>query len=165
VYLEMSDARGIEGWESCSERFNGMYNNYRRKIKMEPPIRITERAARRLQTILTEKKKRGVRLFVKKGGCAGYEYGIDLEDGSRPGDLVYESSGITVFVDMLSSFRMKGSVLDFDATNLISGGFQIENPNVIATCACGASFRTEGSREFESRHAPEARVSRTKGGA
>ena len=123
---------------------------------MEPPIRITERAARRLQSILSQKHKRGLRVYVKKGGCAGYEYGLDLEDGSRPGDLVYESNGITVFVDMLSSFRMKGSVLDFDATNLIGGGFHIENPNVIATCSCGASFRTEGSTEFESRHEPGA---------
>jgi iron-sulfur cluster assembly accessory protein len=123
---------------------------------MEPPVTISERAARRLRAILLEKGKRGLRMYVKRGGCAGYEYGLDLEDSSRPGDLLYESSGITVFVDMLSSFRLKGSTLEYDASNLIGGGFQIQNPNVIATCACGTSFRTEGSRDFESRHAPGA---------
>lgn len=119
---------------------------------MERPIQISDHAARRLRTILEAKGKRGIRIYVKRGGCAGYEYGMDLEDVARPGDLVYESSGIWLFVDLLSSFRLKGSTLQYDSSNLIGGGFQIQNPNVIATCACGASFRTEGSREFVSHH-------------
>ncbi|MHA2621313.1 MAG: HesB/IscA family protein [bacterium JZ-2024 1] len=127
---------------------------------MEPPVRISEKAGIRLARILAEKGRRGLRIYVKRGGCAGYEYGLDLEDNPQPGDLVYESSGITVFVDLLSSFRLKGSLLDYDASNLISGGFQIQNPNVIATCACGSSFRTEGPREVISRHASRSTDSR-----
>lgn len=125
---------------------------------VQPLVQLTEAAARRVRALAgrQDREGAGLRVYVKKGGCAGYEYGMDLEDSVRPGDMVFESNGIPIYVDLMSSFRVKGSVIDFNEANLLGGGFQIQNPNVVATCSCGASFRTEGSKHVDSRHGPSS---------
>lgn len=123
---------------------------------VQPLVQLTEAAARRVRTLAARQGRpsAGLRVYVKKGGCAGYEYGMDLEDTVRPGDMVFDSGGITIYVDLMSSFRVKGSAIDFNEANLLGGGFQIQNPNVVATCSCGVSFRTEGSKHVDSKHGP-----------
>jgi len=119
-------------------------------------VELTDRAACRIRTLAERAGKQGwgLRIYIKRGGCAGYEYAMDFENQAREGDMIFVSRGIQVYVDLMSSFRLKGSVIDYEDTNLIGGGFKIENPNVIATCACGSSFRTEGSKKVESHHPP-----------
>jgi iron-sulfur cluster assembly protein len=114
-------------------------------------IQITPQAAEKLATLLREKEtpQYGLRVFVSGGGCAGLQYGMALDEKARPGDQVFETNGIKVFVDPFSLHYLDGASIDYvDA--LMGGGFTIENPNAIASCACGHSFRTEGDHQVES---------------
>jgi iron-sulfur cluster assembly accessory protein len=113
-------------------------------------ITLTELAASQLRSLLEQKDLRdhGLRIFVQGGGCAGLQYGMAYENAAREGDMVVETQGIRLFVDPFSAPYLHGACIDFQDT-LMGTGFQVDNPNAIASCACGISFRTEGSREVE----------------
>jgi len=110
-----------------------------------PVVALTEEAARRLRQIMAEKHLEGhfLRVFVAGGGCAGLQYGMGFEAQPEPEDHQTESHGVRILVDPISAMYLWGSVIDYvDA--LMGGGFQIHNPNALATCGCGHSFRTQG---------------------
>jgi iron-sulfur cluster assembly accessory protein len=113
-------------------------------------ITLTELAASQLRTLLEQKNlpDHGLRIFVQGGGCAGLQYGMAYENTAREGDTVVETLGLRLFVDPFSAQYLHGACIDFQGTS-IGTGFQVDNPNAIASCACGISFRTEGSREVE----------------
>lgn len=105
-------------------------------------ITITEGAARYAREKL---EKRGtpeaaIRLGIKGGGCSGYSYVIQFEDGApRERDRVYEIAGVRFIVDKKSLIYLAGSVLDYERT-LMFQGFKFRNPNEAASCGCGHSF-------------------------
>jgi iron-sulfur cluster assembly protein len=113
-------------------------------------ITLTELAASQLQGLLQQKTlpDQGLRIFVQGGGCAGLQYGMAYEGTSREGDVVVEVQGIRFFVDPFSAGYLEGACIDYQDT-LLGTGFRVENPNAVATCACGTSFRTEGAGEVE----------------
>lgn len=114
-------------------------------------VDLTPTAASRLQGILTEKGLAGygLRVFVSGGGCAGFQYGMGFDQEARTGDQVFDCSGIQVYVDPISAQYLDGVKIDY-VDELMGGGFKIENPNAVASCACGHSFRTEGDRKVQS---------------
>jgi iron-sulfur cluster assembly protein len=83
----------------------------------------------------------GLRVYVYSGGCSGYRYGMMLEDAPTPDDRILEASGIKVYVDGQSVDLLKGSQIDYVDT-LMGAGFTVNNPNAVAACGCGSSFRT-----------------------
>jgi len=103
-------------------------------------INLTERAARQVERLQKERAQEGelLRIFVKSGGCSGYEYGMGF---SRPAeeDLLQESHGVQYCIDARSLERMDGSEIDFD-DGLHGKGFEIRNPQAGSTCGCGRSF-------------------------
>lgn len=108
-------------------------------------VTLTEAAARRLRQIMAEKGLEAcwLRVFVAGGGCAGLQYGMGFEAQPEAEDLRFESHGLRIVVDPLSAAYLWGSTIDYvDA--LMGGGFQIHNPNAVATCRCGHSFRPQG---------------------
>ena len=111
-------------------------------------VQLTPLAAERLQKILVEKNlpNHGLRVFVAGGGCSGMQYGMAFEGTARDQDSVFQSSGVTLYVDPISRDYLTGASIDF-VDNLMGGGFRIENPNAVSTCGCGSSFRTKGSGE------------------
>jgi iron-sulfur cluster assembly protein len=113
-------------------------------------ITLTETAAGQLRRLLTQQDvpDQGLRVFVQAGGCAGMEYGMRYESEAREGDVVVEVHGVRLLVDPFSSQFLAGACIDYQDT-LMGTGFQVDNPNAVATCACGISFRTEGSKEVE----------------
>jgi iron-sulfur cluster assembly protein len=113
-------------------------------------ITLSETAAGQLRALLAQQDlpDQGLRIFVQAGGCAGMEYGMRYEDAAQEGDVVVEAQGVRLFVDSFSSQFLEGACIDYQDT-LMGTGFQVDNPNAIATCACGISFRTEGSKEVE----------------
>jgi iron-sulfur cluster assembly protein len=113
-------------------------------------IILTDLAARQLHNLLQQKDlpDHGLRIFVQGGGCAGLQYGIAYEDSSREGDEVLEVKGVRLYVDPFSSRFLEGARIDYQDTGLATG-FRVDNPNAIATCACGTSFRMEGSQEVD----------------
>lgn len=111
-------------------------------------VQLTPLAAERLQKILIEKNlpNHGLRVFVAGGGCSGMQYGMAFEGTARDQDSVFQSSGVTLYVDPISRDYLTGASIDF-VDNLMGGGFRIENPNAVSTCGCGSSFRTKDSGE------------------
>ena len=114
----------------------------------EELVQLTPLAAERLQKILAEKSlpNHGLRVFVAGGGCSGMQYGMAFESQARDQDTVFQSSGVTVYVDSISRDYLLGASIDY-ADNLMGGGFRIENPNAVSSCGCGSSFRTKDSGE------------------
>jgi iron-sulfur cluster assembly protein len=64
-----------------------------------------------------------------------------LEDAPTPDDRVLDASGIRVYVDGQSVDLLKGAQIDYVDT-LMGAGFTVNNPNAVAACGCGSSFRT-----------------------
>ena len=115
-------------------------------IEKTDTIELTEAAASMVRNLLIEKEvpNHGLRIFVAGGGCSGLQYGMALEEESRPYDHVIEQDGINVYIDPTSMMYLAGASVDYE-DSLMGGGFRIDNPNAISSCGCGHSFKTEGS--------------------
>jgi iron-sulfur cluster assembly protein len=109
-----------------------------------PLLSITPAAADKLLKLLAEKNipHYGLRVFVAGGGCSGMQYGMAFEQEARDFDSVVEQHGVKLFVDPTSAQYLADATIDY-VDNLMGGGFRIENPNAVATCGCGHSFRTQ----------------------
>ncbi len=81
----------------------------------------------------------GMRLGVKKTGCSGMAYVVDLVRDVGDGDNVFESNGVKVIVDEKSLPYVKGTRIDFTSDGL-NESFYYDNPNVKSLCGCGESF-------------------------
>src|SRR5262249_6252895 len=105
-----------------------------------PAIGITDQAAQKIQALVTERRieQGGRRVKVAGGGCSGLTYKMDI-DQQRDGDRVFEHAGAKLLVDRKSFLYLNGTVLDFK-DELMSSGFNLQNPNVKRTCGCGSSF-------------------------
>jgi iron-sulfur cluster assembly protein len=108
---------------------------------MSALITITDEAKRQLRTVLERQNKSsgGLRVYVSPGGCSGFSYGMTLEDEIDPDDTVIDVDGMKLVVDEFSAQYLKGSLIDYE-DSLMSGGFQVRNPNAVRSCACGQSF-------------------------
>ncbi|MBB4006033.1 iron-sulfur cluster insertion protein ErpA [Allorhizobium taibaishanense] len=103
-------------------------------------VTVSERAAKRIAKIVAaESDKSALRVSVEGGGCSGFSYKFDLDQGPQDGDLVIERDGATLLIDSMSLVYMAGSEIDF-VDNLLGQSFQITNPNAVASCGCGTSF-------------------------
>jgi len=83
----------------------------------------------------------GLRVYVYSGGCSGYRYGMMLEDAPTTDDRILSVNGVRVYVDQQSVQYLQGSEIDYVDT-LMGAGFTVNNPNAVAACGCGSSFRT-----------------------
>ncbi len=113
-------------------------------------ITLTDLASRQLQRLLEQKDLpgHGLRIFVHGGGCAGLQYGMAYENAPRADDTVVEAQGVRIFVDAFSARYLAGACIDYQDTAL-GTGFRVDNPNAVASCACGISFRITGSGEIK----------------
>jgi iron-sulfur cluster assembly protein len=102
---------------------------------------LTEAAADRVKAIVGNagEEARGIRVGIKKGGCAGMEYAIDLvvTEPNAKDDLV-EHNGARVWVAPEAVLYLLGTQMDFEVTTLRSG-FTFHNPNQTSACGCGES--------------------------
>jgi iron-sulfur cluster assembly protein len=113
-------------------------------IDQQPAVvSLTDAAVVKLRELTKEETNPqiGLRVYVYSGGCSGFRYGMMLEDAPTPDDRVLEASGIKVYVDGQSIDLLKGSQIDYVDT-LMGAGFTVNNPNAVAACGCGSSFRT-----------------------
>ena len=81
----------------------------------------------------------GLRLMVETGGCAGYKYLMGLVADVNPDDVVVETDGIKVFVDLDSVPLLQGTTIDF-VESIEGAGFTFDNPQAQNSCSCGKSF-------------------------
>jgi iron-sulfur cluster assembly protein len=104
-------------------------------------VTLTDIAAQKVGEFLTSEEHRGagLRVAVRGGGCSGFQYQLALDE-RREGDSVFEHEGIRIIVDEASLRYVDGSTVDY-TESLMGSGFQVNNPNVVAACGCGSSFR------------------------
>ena len=81
----------------------------------------------------------GLRVGVRGGGCSGFQYQLAFDE-QRDGDIVFEDHGLKLLVDSESLQFVSGSTIDYEES-LQGAGFKVNNPNVVAACGCGSSFR------------------------
>ena len=81
----------------------------------------------------------GLRIRVVPGGCSGFSYSMQIEDGPRQGDDILEQGGLKVFVDMFSRQYLEGVQVDY-VNSVMGSGFTFSNPNSTGSCGCGSSF-------------------------
>ena len=102
-------------------------------------ISVTDGAAARVREIVAARQgANGVRVGVKKGGCAGMEYTVDLVTEPNPKDDHIEHAGADVWVAPEAALFLLGTEMDFEVTKLRTG-FTFRNPNQTSACGCGES--------------------------
>lgn len=104
-------------------------------------ITVTERAARRIKEILSERgdPELALRVGIKGGGCSGLSYVLDFTTERREQDRIFEEHGVRLFCDPKSLTFLDNTELDF-SDGLLDGGFRFNNPNAKKSCSCGESF-------------------------
>jgi iron-sulfur cluster assembly protein len=106
-------------------------------------ITISDRGAEKVHEFLAAQEAEvglaGLRVGVRGGGCSGFQYQLAFDE-QRAGDVVFESHGLKLLVDNESLPFVSGSTIDYEES-LQGAGFKVSNPNVVAACGCGSSFR------------------------
>ncbi|OYW59362.1 MAG: FeS assembly scaffold SufA [Bosea sp. 12-68-7] len=105
-------------------------------------VSLTDAAAARIREIMAQsdgvEPALGLRVGVKKGGCAGMEYTFEVAREAAKGDEVVTEKGATVIVDGKAVLFLLGTELDF-RTDRFSSTFVFNNPNQVSACGCGES--------------------------
>ncbi|MBN9670457.1 Fe-S cluster assembly scaffold SufA [Roseibium aggregatum] len=107
---------------------------------------LTDAAADRVRDLVenSDKEAVGLRIGIKKGGCAGMEYTMELVEDTQPGDDVIEDKGARLFVDPSAVLFLLGTEMDFEVTKFRSG-FVFKNPNEVSACGCGESVTLQAA--------------------
>ena len=105
-----------------------------------PIMRLTDRAAARVKDIIahSETPLAGLRVGVKKGGCAGMEYTMDYAAAPQPGDEIITDKGVTLMVEPQALLFLLGTEMDY-VTEKMASRFVFNNPNQKSACGCGES--------------------------
>ncbi|MNJ41768.1 Iron-sulfur cluster insertion protein ErpA [compost metagenome] len=105
-------------------------------------IQISDSAISRIQDMIAgdETPNMFLRLGVNPGGCSGFSYGMGLDNEESEEDVFMEIQGVKVVADKESVRYLNGLEIDYQESGM-SGGFTINNPNAIASCGCGQSFK------------------------
>lgn len=105
-------------------------------------LTITPKAEQMIKDLMKEEKDVvGLRVYVRGGGCHGYQYGMAFESKLADDDTVIEKGDVKVIMDSQSVSLLNGSEVDY-VDSLQGSGFTIKNPNAKTTCGCGSSFTT-----------------------
>jgi iron-sulfur cluster assembly accessory protein len=111
------------------------------EVKKTAPVTLTATAVAKVKEIMGQQNPvpAGLRIGVVGGGCSGFSYSMQFENGAGMMDKTFDMDGLKVFVDSTSVMYLNGCTVDYVET-LEGAGFKFENPNVKSTCGCGSSF-------------------------
>ncbi|MDX1681348.1 MAG: iron-sulfur cluster assembly accessory protein [Akkermansiaceae bacterium] len=102
---------------------------------------LTPQAAQQLAALLADRADSttaGLRLAVRRGGCAGWQYEMKVAEPEAD-DEVIEQDGARLIVAADSRDRLAGCQIDY-SDELSDAGFKVLNPNASRSCGCGTSF-------------------------
>lgn len=103
-------------------------------------ITITSAAQQKIQELVQEEPDTlGLRVYVKGGGCHGYQYGMAFESKIAEDDTIIEEGTVKVIMDSQSAPLLSGCEVDY-VDSVQGSGFAIKNPQAKTTCGCGSSF-------------------------
>ncbi|MBT9382457.1 iron-sulfur cluster assembly accessory protein [Pseudooceanicola sp. CBS1P-1] len=104
-------------------------------------VTITPRAASQIVKLMQKDgQSAGLRIGIKKGGCAGMEYTMEYVDSVDKMDEVVEQDGARVMIAPMAQMFLFGTEIDYE-TSLLESGFKFRNPNVVEACGCGESIK------------------------
>ena len=106
-------------------------------------VTMTDVAAKQISSLMNNGEKKGLRIGIKKGGCAGMEYTMDYVDDVDPLDEVIEFNGARVMIAPMAQMFLFGTEIDY-TVSLLEAGFSFNNPNVTEACGCGESIKFAG---------------------
>ena len=109
-------------------------------IPGKQPVTLTGAAVGQISRLMREGGKQGLRIGVRKGGCAGMEYTMEYVDEVDNHDEVVEQDGARVLIAPMAQMFMFGTEIDYE-TGLLESGFKFRNPNVAEACGCGESVK------------------------
>ena len=118
-------------------------------IPGKAPVSMTPAAVTQITRLMTREGRAGLRIGVKKGGCAGMEYTMEYVDAADPNDEIVEQDGARVMIAPMAQMFLFGTEIDY-RTSLLESGFQFNNPNVADACGCGESIKFKDVAELES---------------
>jgi len=108
-------------------------------------IQLTSAARQRMQDFLArEPAAVGVRFGIKRTGCSGFGYTVDLAQAIAENDEVFEQDGLQLVVDRKALPFVDGTEIDFERNGL-NATFVFRNPNATGACGCGESFTVDAS--------------------
>lgn len=119
-------------------------------IPGKSPITLTAAAEAHVAQLMARQGKMGLRIGVKKGGCAGMEYAMDFADTIEPHEEVIEQGEARVIIAPMAQMFLFGTVIDYH-NGLLDSGFQFRNPNVADACGCGESVKFEDVETLKAR--------------
>lgn len=110
------------------------------RFERSKAMTLTDAAATRVKEIMASSAEpiAGLRIGVKKGGCAGMEYTMEYAEAQRPHEEVVEDNGVKVFIEPKAILFLLGTRMDY-RTEKLSAGFVFDNPNQTSACGCGES--------------------------
>ena len=103
-------------------------------------VTMTEAAAAQIRKLMEAKGHKGLRIGVKKGGCAGMEYTMEYVDALAEHDEVVEENGARILIAPMAQMFLFGTEIDYEIS-LLEAGFKFNNPNVEDACCCGESIK------------------------
>ena len=108
---------------------------------MQTDLTISGRAIHRLRELLAAKDNPNLKLrvFIRGGGCSGFQYGFQFDEAAADDDIKIARDGVEVLVDMLSLQYLNGAEIDY-LDDIMGSRFLVNNPNAATTCGCGSSF-------------------------
>ncbi|MEM7643573.1 MAG: iron-sulfur cluster assembly accessory protein [Pseudomonadota bacterium] len=109
-------------------------------IPGQSPVTVTDAAATQIARLMAKKDAAGLRIGVKKGGCAGMEYTMDYVAEVDAHDEVVEVGDARVMIAPMAQMFLFGTEIDYE-TSLLESGFKFRNPNVVDACGCGESIK------------------------
>ncbi len=112
-------------------------------IPGKTPVTITPAAEAQILRLMADGIRKGLRIGVKKGGCAGMEYTMEYAEAINPHDAVVEQNGARVMIAPMAQMFLFGTEIDYQ-TGLLDSGFRFNNPNVTEACGCGESIKFAG---------------------
>jgi len=107
-------------------------------------VTLTPAAASQIAKIMARDGAQGLKIGVKKGGCAGMEYTMDYAQEVDPHDEVVEQDGARVMIAPMAQMFLFGTEIDYEVS-LLEAGFRFRNPNVTESCGCGESIKFDDS--------------------
>ncbi len=115
-------------------------------IPGKAPVTMTPRAAAQIAKLMAKDGHKGLRIGVKKGGCAGMEYTMDYVDEVSANEEVIEQDGACVIIAPMAQMFLFGTEIDYQ-TSLLESGFKFNNPNVVDACGCGESIKFDDAAQ------------------
>ena len=99
-------------------------------------IKILDNALLRLRELRDKHNKKFVRIDVKGGGCAGFNYEWSFDDEDRIDDVIVDN---ILLVSRDYELYLLGMELDYNYDDF-ERAFVFNNPQAKSSCGCGTSF-------------------------